>query len=77
MPGPRLSAVVSLVLMSAACGASGISDITDTTAVQIETTEQSTLPIVVANHGGSFEGHTPRGFPGSGTGLFAGDNLNS
>jgi len=26
---------------------------------------------------GSLEGHTPRGFAGSGTGLFAGDNLNA
>lgn len=34
------------------------------------------LPLQIANHGGSFEGHTPRGFAGSGTGLFAGDNLN-
>ncbi len=34
------------------------------------------LPHQIANHGGSFEGHTPRGFAGSGTGLFAGDNLN-
>jgi hypothetical protein len=36
-------------------------------------------PTVVAslsNEGGSMEGHTPRGFAGSGTGLFAGDNLN-
>jgi len=32
--------------------------------------------IVINNHGGNMEGHTPRGFRGSGTGLFAGDNLN-
>lgn len=31
---------------------------------------------VIPNHGGSLEGHTPRGFEGSGTGLFAGDELN-
>lgn len=30
----------------------------------------------VNNQGGSMEGHTPRGFAGSGTGLFVGDNLN-
>lgn len=29
------------------------------------------------NQGGEMEGHTPRGFRGMGTGLFAGDNLNS
>ena len=34
--------------------------------------------IVIPNAGnGQMEGHTPRGFRGSGTGLFAGDNLNS
>ena len=32
--------------------------------------------IVISNHGGKMEGHTPRGFKGMGTGLFAGDNLN-
>ncbi len=30
----------------------------------------------LANQGGSDEGHTPRGFAGMGTGLFAGDDLN-
>ena len=35
------------------------------------------LPLEIQNQGGSMEGHTPRGFAGSGTGLFAGDNLNS
>lgn len=32
--------------------------------------------IVLNNQGGNMEGHTPRGFKGMGTGLFAGDNLN-
>ena len=32
--------------------------------------------ILLRNQGGSMEGHTPRGFRGMGTGLFAGDNLN-
>ena len=32
--------------------------------------------ILLQNQGGSMEGHTPRGFRGMGTGLFAGDNLN-
>ena len=32
--------------------------------------------ISVSNEGGSREGHTPTGFAGMGTGLFAGDNLN-
>ncbi|MCH8827779.1 MAG: hypothetical protein IIB16_12540 [Chloroflexi bacterium] len=34
------------------------------------------LTVVLMNHGGEMEGHTPRGFQGQGTGLFAGDNLN-
>jgi len=33
--------------------------------------------VTIANHGGDMEGHTPTAFEGSGTGLFAGDNLNS
>jgi len=32
--------------------------------------------VFIENQGGSMEGHTPRGFAGSGEGLFAGDNLN-
>ena len=32
--------------------------------------------ITILNQGGNMEGHTPRGFAGSGTGLFTGDNLN-
>jgi hypothetical protein len=31
----------------------------------------------IPNRGDDTEGHTPRGFPGSGTGPFTGDNLNS
>lgn len=30
----------------------------------------------IRNEGGANEGHTPIGFPGAGTGLFVGDNLN-
>jgi len=32
--------------------------------------------ISIPNEGGANEGHTPIGFPGTGTGLFIGDNLN-
>jgi len=32
--------------------------------------------LIILNQGGNLEGHTPRGFAGMGTGLFAGDNLN-
>jgi hypothetical protein len=35
------------------------------------------VTVTIPNFGdGSMEGHTPRGFQGQGTGLFAGDNLN-
>ncbi|MHA1570176.1 MAG: hypothetical protein ACTSWM_00035 [Alphaproteobacteria bacterium] len=37
---------------------------------------QDKIELVVPNQGGALEGHTPRGFRGMGTGLFAGDNLN-
>lgn len=32
--------------------------------------------LIIPNNGGMMEGHTPRGFPGMGMGLFVGDNLN-
>lgn len=32
--------------------------------------------LIIPNHGGNKEGHTPRGFSGMGVGLFVGDNLN-
>jgi hypothetical protein len=38
--------------------------------------EQSGGRVAIPNEGGQQEGHTPRGFEGFGTGLFAGDNLN-
>ncbi len=37
---------------------------------------QDPVTVVLKNQGGAMEGHTPRGFRGKGTGLFAGDNLN-
>jgi len=37
---------------------------------------QDRAVVSVPNQGGAMEGHTPRGFRGMGTGLFAGDNLN-
>ena len=45
---------------------------------QVDSTKQTSLSNVVLlqNQGGEMEGHTPRGFAGMGTGLFAGDNLN-
>lgn len=45
---------------------------------QAAPTEQTAVSdvVVIPNQGGAMEGHTPRGFRGMGTGLFAGDNLN-
>jgi len=49
---------------------------TDETADPAETAGSANDGRVLVNAGGSAEGHTPRGFAGMGTGLFAGDNLN-
>lgn len=57
----RVASAVVLGVLISACGSSE---------------NPSTLPLQIRNHGGSLEGHTPRGFAGSGTGLFVGDNLN-
>ena len=46
--------------------------------IVITTAEPSPIKVItLENQGGEMEGHTPRGFRGMGTGLFAGDNLNS
>ena len=42
----------------------------------IEGQAETNGKIVIKNEGNDMEGHTPRGFQGMGTGLFAGDNLN-
>ncbi len=64
----RLGVALVFSTLVAACGSSK----------QAETTPASRegTSMVVENQGGSLEGHTPRGFAGSGTGLFVGDNLN-
>jgi len=46
------------------------------TASSIEAAVSSEVGGVLINEGGPAEGHTPRGFAGMGTGLFAGDDLN-
>lgn len=42
----------------------------------VQAQAQEPVRRVLPNQGGAMEGHTPRGFRGMGTGLFAGDNLN-
>ncbi len=58
--------LVALMLVVAACG--------DDDASQPVSSIGGAF--IISNQGGSMEGPTPRGFPGMGTGLFAGDDLN-
>ncbi len=48
----------------------------ETIEISVGSSQQSGSAIIIPNQGGSLEGHTPRGFAGTGTGLFVGDNLN-
>jgi hypothetical protein len=62
--------LISLSLVTAACSATQSSD-------EPSTAQGPLSEISIPNEGGEGEGHTPIGFAGMGTGLFAGDNLNS
>lgn len=73
--GRGLAAALVLALLVSACGSSSSDAVPDQAAVD-EAVDSAALPLQIQNQGGSMEGHTPRGFAGSGTGLFAGDNLN-
>jgi len=67
---PTTVLFVGIALIAAAC--SSVSEPTTTTgAAQPRTT------IAISNQGGTSEGHTPTDFPGTGPGLFIGDNLNA
>ena len=46
-------------------------------AATAEPTAMTPEVVTIPNEGGALEGHTPTAFTGMGTGLFAGDNLNS
>ncbi len=86
-----LLGVVVLVVL-AACGgdsdAGGVATGEESTKTRAATPQESSSDVVsdgdqqsgggvvIPNEGGQQEGHTPRGFEGFGTGLFAGDNLN-
>jgi len=74
----------TVVVLAAACGASEVSSSNEASGAPTSTedavndnSEVAPGPTSVGNNGGAIEGHTPRGFAGSGTGLFLGDNLNS
>ncbi len=73
--GRGLAAAVVLAVLISACGSSSSGAVADDASAD-DTAGSGALPFQIQNHGGSMEGHTPRGFAGSGTGLFAGDNLN-
>ena len=62
---------MALVLVFAACSSAAAPV---TTAAILRTDPSGST--IISNQGGALEGHTPRGFAGMGTGLFAGDNLN-
>jgi hypothetical protein len=62
---------LALVLVFAACS-SATAPVTTAPILTPDPTGSN----ILFNQGGSLEGHTPRGFAGMGTGLFAGDNLN-
>ena len=81
--GRPFAVVVVFAVLVAACGSSEDAPAVDAPAPAAsddstadDPAETATLPLQIQNQGGSMEGHTPRGFAGSGTGLFAGDNLN-
>jgi hypothetical protein len=69
MASARAALVVAIALVAAACSSS------QERPASAPTSPDTTAEI--PNRGDDTEGHTPRGFPGTGTGLFAGDNLNS
>lgn len=75
--------LVGVAMVAAACSSDDNAPASpDTTSeagsAEVEGELETTGPVVVQNNGtGELEGHTPRGFAGSGTGLFAGDNLNA
>ena len=68
--------IISAVIASGAFFAFNADDKSGTISPDGDSVVTTNDTIFINNHGGSMEGHTPRGFRGSGTGLFAGDNLN-
>lgn len=69
------SAMTAVALLAIACSTSADPLRPESPAAKPKAVGE--LKVVITNHGGNMEGHTPRGFQGMGTGLFAGDNLNS
>ncbi|MFQ5425725.1 MAG: hypothetical protein ACE5EV_01435 [Gaiellales bacterium] len=67
---------VTFVGLAAACGGSGGEQDAAPAEAAAPQGDPGLGSVTLLNEGGELEGHTPRGFAGSGTGLFAGDNLN-
>lgn len=63
---------LAVVLVFAACSNTAAPQVTTASVPSGDGGETT----VLVNQGGTLEGHTPRGFAGMGSGLFAGDNLN-
>lgn len=76
--GRWLASAVVLAVLTSACASSEGPPTAEVAIVADDVADDDTgaLLLQIRNQGGSMEGHTPRGFAGSGTGLFAGDNLN-
>ena len=69
--------ILSTALIAAACGSTSSQNM-DEDMMGADDGDRMSDPITIENDGTTaLEGHTPRGFAGSGVGLFAGDNLNS
>lgn len=73
-----LTGLAFVLLLSACSNGSSAESGSNEPSVEAAEPAEETGPrsISIDNQGGDLEGHTPRGFPGSGTGLFTGDNLN-
>jgi len=70
--GMALSPAEIAVARATAAGLPGATS----AALPAEAARPANGTLTITNAGGSAEGHTPRGFAGMGTGLFAGDDLN-
>jgi hypothetical protein len=77
LPTPHPPALLLAgVLLLAACASGSTAASTPPPESVIATQARGDGAVVIPNDGDGLEGHTPRGFAGSGTGLFVGDNLN-
>ena len=68
---------IAIALLAAACGDQDPMNMDDD-MMAADDGDRMSSPIDILNDGTTaLEGHTPRGFAGSGVGLFTGDNLNA